>query len=440
MDLREDAKRIFLHTLKAVSIEVRMKALLQVKDDKLWLNAEAVCLSDYDEILLIGFGKASLEMGKAIEALLEGRVKRGVLVTNQRGRYEGTSEVIVAGHPTPTQNSLLAAERILDLIKHSTERTLIIFLISGGGSSLVELPVQGLTLEDLRQTNRALVNSGASISEINLVRKCLSQLKGGKLARIANGIKSIAIYLSDVNTDDLAALASGPLISEWGTTDDALKIIERYNLSEKLSPAVLEVIKENPPVTIRESPAQANGEVASMLLLDNRDAVATAALIAQQRSYQTEIIPGLIEGDYREIADILISHLVTLQGRFPTAPVCIISGGEAACPVTGGGIGGRNQEFVLYSAIKLSENSSDLEMAVLSCGTDGIDGISPATGAVADTHTVITARSLGVEAETYLRQNDSYSFWKQIGGLLLSGPSGNNVRDLRVLLAKPKSI
>lgn len=441
LDLKRAATDIFRKTLEALDIESRLRAALQVKDEKLILNEETINLSNYREIVLIGMGKASLEMGRVVEAILDRRVRRGILVGNQKSRYSLTSEVLLAGHPTPNDRSLTAAKKILELLGSLERETLVIFLISGGGSSLVELPIEGISLDNLRQLNRALVNSGATIAEINRVRKALSQIKGGKLAGFLRGNRALAIYLSDVNPGDLGAIASGPL---WEADEPSAKVqavIERYHLRDQL-PSDVTTILETPSSSAGQSSAakSESAKITHLLLQDNDDAVRIAAAMARQAGFQVAISPGAVEGDYREIADSLLAQLQTWHRRFPAATVCIVSGGEASCQVKGQGIGGRNLEFVLYSATKLAEQFADCEAAVLSCGTDGIDGISTASGAVADCHTVNLARGTGMDADAYIERNDSYSFLQQTGGLLLTGPSGNNVRDLRVLLARTTSI
>ena len=438
IDLKDEATSIFLSTLSAIDLESELRKKLQVKNDILYINETTLNLSKYSEILLIGFGKASLEMGKVLEDLLDEKLTQGVLVTNQIGFMELKSEVIHAGHPSPNVNSIVAGRKILDLIEKSTSDALIIFLISGGGSALVEVPKGEITLKELQEFNRILINCGASISEVNTLRKAISRLKGGKLRELLRNKTSIAIYLSDVNKGDIGSIASGPLWRSERDEEAIDKILRRYNLLGILPQSINQVLTAEPIHTSKKDSCPGS-TVHHILLLESYQAMTTASALAQAKGYQVEIIEDQVEGDYREMADSLIERIIQMLNAYPSKYVCLISGGEASCRVQGQGIGGRNQEFVLYSAIKLEELAHEAEVAILSCGTDGIDGISPATGAVVDSRTIPIAKENGLEIGTFLKRNDSHSFLKNVGGVLLTGPSGNNIRDLRILLAKSKS-
>jgi glycerate-2-kinase len=439
-DLKKDATSILLNSLKRIDIESLIKENVQVCDEKLLFGNEEICLTDFEEVLLIGFGKASLEMGWVLESMLEDKITRGILVTNRHNKRDFTSEVIVAGHPTPNENSLTAAEKILAALEASTENTLIIFLISGGGSSLVELPLKGITLEEIQQVNKILVGSGATIQEINILRKRLSQIKGGKLALYAKKMRSLAIYLSDVNEGDLSSLASGPLFRDEASSVQFNSIVKKYGLLEKVPPSIASIIKNEMRVKTDDLHIKATSNIAHLLLLENADLLKIAAKIAEDRGLKVEISRDLVEGKYQSIADELLKRLIILQEKYPHEAVCLISGGEVECPVHSNGVGGRNQEFVLYSATRFSLISNNIEVVVLSCGTDGVDGVSCAAGAVISSGDFYKSNWLGLDASTFIDQNDSHSFLKQSGGLLVVGPTGNNVRDIRILLARPKTI
>src|SRR5688572_21469977 len=228
IDLKEEATSIFLNTLSSLNIKGELRKIIQVMDDTLFVNQTAINLTKYREIMLIGFGKASLEMGQILEDLLEDKLTQGLLVTNQPRSIELKSEIILAGHPTPNRNSILAGRKILDLLERAASDTLIIFLISGGGSALVEVPKGEISLEDLQEFNRILVNCGASIAEVNILRKAISRLKGGKMRALLRNEKSIAIYLSDVNPGDLGSLASGPLWLSDEYKGEVDRIVEHY--------------------------------------------------------------------------------------------------------------------------------------------------------------------------------------------------------------------
>jgi glycerate 2-kinase len=439
-DLKKEAISILLNSLKKNDIETLIKEKVQVCDEKFLLGGEEIFLPDFQEVLLIGFGKASLEMGLPLESLLQDKITRGILVTNRHNNRGFQSEVIVAGHPTPNESSLTAAEKILSAIKASTEKTLIIFLISGGGSSLVELPLHGITLKEIQQVNKILVGGGATIQEINILRKRLSQIKGGKLACFAKKMRSVAIYVSDVNEGDLSSLASGPLYTDQGSSGQFKSIVKKYGLLEKVPSSIASILKQEMVAKPDNLKKKGKPNISHLLLLENADLLKIAAKTATKRGWKVEISRDLVEGKYQNVADELLKRLVILQEKYPNKPVCLISGGEVECPVQANGIGGRNQEFVLYSATRFSLIGNHLEVAVLSCGTDGVDGGSSATGAVVSNVDFYKSNRLGIDASSFIDQNDSHSFLKQSGGLLVVGPTGNNVRDVRILLARPKTI
>jgi hydroxypyruvate reductase len=436
IDLKETAKRIFLGTLKAIDPEAVINRELRIDGEILSFGKEQIPLDRFKEVVLIGMGKASLKMGRAVESILGKRVKRGILVTDRRSDARVKSEVIVGGHPLPDARSITAGRKIAELVETCDDSSLLVFLISGGGSALVELPVsEELSLEDLRAANQTLVGCGATIHEINLVRKSLSRIKGGGLGWLARRSSSVGLYISDVNSGDLRSIASNPLLPETLDVDRCLEVINRFNLNDKLPNSVLSILRH--PVE-RIASGWGNTEVspATMLLLDNEAAVRTAAEHAIGFGFHVEVDQNLIEGEYRGVADLLVQSLLRLKSRFPNRPVCVISGGEVSCPVHHDGIGGRNQEFVLYCAARLADLGIREGVAVLSCGSDGIDGNSKAAGAVADPEMVIKAVQHNIDASIFISGNDSHSFFKKAGGLVVTGPSGGNVRDLRILLAQ----
>lgn len=437
MDLKEAAKRVFLGTLRAIEPDSVIKQKLRVDGNTLSLVGKQIPLDDFTEVVLIGMGKASLKMGAAVENLLGDRVKRGMLVTDRRSSTKVRCEIFVAGHPLPDANSLIAGERIVELVRSCGDKALIIFLISGGGSSLVELPLsRSISLEDLRVTNQVLVGCGATIHEINIVRRSLSRIKGGRLGRLARNSKCVGLYLSDVNPGDLRSIASNPLLPEEARDEESLDVVSRFNLTDKLPDSVVSVIQQESFSRFSEDWSTAGSWPITMLLLDNSNAIQAAAELARQLGFRVEVDADLIEGEYRAVADQSVEHLLNLKSSFPHDRVCVISGGEVSCAVRGDGIGGRNQEFVLYSAARLARSGIRGGAAVLSCGTDGIDGNSKAAGAVADAAVVIKAARHDADASIFISSNDSHSFFKKAGGLVVTGPSGNNVRDLRILMAQ----
>jgi glycerate 2-kinase len=434
-DLKELATRIFLESLKAVEPASRISEKLRMDGEVLRVGGGQILLDRYREIVLIGMGKASMKMGAAVEALLGDRIKRGILVTNHRFKIDVRSEVVVAGHPLPDAESLRAGQQIVSLVRSCSADSLIVFLVSGGGSALVELPLSPeVSLEDLRTTNQALISCGASIQEINRVRKCLSKIKGGRLGYLARESGRVGLYVSDVNPGDIRSIASNPLLLEAPAGPAFFDVIDKYNLTERLPASVVRTIAEEDLFRFGEKGAT-NENLLTVLLMDNVDALHAAADVARGLGFHAEVDCDLMEGDYISIADESIKRLLNLRSRVG-GPVCAISGGEVSCPVRGRGVGGRNQEFVLYSAVRLAHLGTGTGAAVLSCGTDGIDGNSPAAGAVADGDLIERAAQLGEDPSSYIRANDSYMFFKKMGGLVVTGPTGNNVRDVRVWMAQ----
>jgi len=432
-DLKEIARSLFLRTLVAIDPDTAINRKLRVQDDTLIVGADHTSLDNYSEVVIVGLGKASQAMAVAVERLLGDRIKRGILVANYRSKDTLRSEVIVAGHPLPDCNSLKAAEKITKMLQSCDDKSLIIFLISGGGSSLVELPVSpSISVEDLRAVNQALISSGASIREINIVRKALSRIKGGQLGALARGSKCVAIYISDVNPGDILSIASNPLLPEASQADEFYAVVDKFHLLDKFPKSVTDAIDEG-RVASRDSKFGCENVVA-LVVLDNSDAVRAAADFARQDGFRVEVDAETTEGHYKLIADRSINRVVELKKSFSDERICLISGGEVSCPVRGEGVGGRNQEFVLYCATRLAD-SGIKRTAVLSCGTDGIDGNSTAAGAVADAESVIGALQRGELPSSYINNNDSHSFFEKMGGLVVTGPTGNNVRDIRILVA-----
>jgi len=432
-DLKDTARSLFLKTLAAIDPEAAINRKLRVEVSSLFVGTDQISLNDYSDVMIVGLGKASQKMAAAVELLLGDRITRGIIVTNYRSKDALRSEVIVAGHPLPDRNSLKAAEKIIEMVKSCDDRSLILFLISGGGSSLVELPVSpSISIEDLQATNQALITSGASIREINIIRKALSRIKGGRLGELARRSKCVALYISDVNPGDILSIASNPLWPEDSRADQHFAIVDKFHLRDKFPKSVTDAIDEG-RVASRDSTFGCENVVA-LVVLDNSDAVRAAADLARQEGFRVEVDAEATEGHYKLIADRSIDRVVELKKSFPGEQVCLISGGEVSCPVRGDGVGGRNQEFVLYCATRLAD-SGIKRTAVLSCGTDGIDGNSTAAGAVADAESVIGALQRGELPSSYINNNDSHSFFEKMGGLVVTGPTGNNIRDLRILVA-----
>lgn len=433
--LIEDARRIYLKAMREVEIRRVFQERVKVIDDLLIVNSETINLSSFREVCLVGLGKASLKMGREMEALLGDRLKAGILVCDRRHKVNVRSRVIIAGHPVPDEASFQAGRAILDLLQGAGPDSLIIFPISGGGSALVEYQASPhLSLEDFRELNRILVLCGASIREINIIRKRFSKIKGGGLAIAAGVARSVALYISDVNVGDISSIASSPLLVDDSTEEDFYEIIDRHSLRELIPESMSELAKAG---HLEARSGSEGFRITHHLLLDNNSIVEAALTAAREDGFVADAAGGFEEGDYRAAAGELLARLLELQSRHPARRVCLISGGELSCPVKGSGFGGRNQEFVLYCAARIASFNTDSNLVVLSCGTDGIDGNSCAAGAIASSATLLEAERDGLDYSVYLKANDSHSLFKKIGGLIATGPTGNNVRDIRIMLSEP---
>ena len=341
---------------------------------------------------------------------------------------------IGAAHPVPDEGSFAAARAILDLLAGADERTLIFFLLSGGSSALVELPLDpNITLQDLQQLHRLLVNCGAPIDEMNAVRKHLSAVKGGRLAAAAPAAVKLSLGVTDVPQGRESALASGPTLPDPTTVADACRVIERYGLLPKLPAAIR--AKFERPETIPETPKAGDPAFARahfVMLLGMNDLFHHAHRAAEARDCVTICDNSTDDWPVEKAAEFLLAELARLRSSRPDRRVAVIADGEVSSPVTGDGIGGRNSAFVLACVERIAGQN----VAVLSAGTDGKDGSSPAAGAVADGQTLERARSAALDPHDYFRRCDSYNFFKALGDAIETGPTSNNLRDLRILLAE----
>lgn len=438
IDLKTTATEIFKRTLEAIDVENVVLSRLQRNGELISVGDETIDLKSFGKVLVIAIGKASVPMVRAVEKLIGDRITDGVVVTNAViGNLPQTLPVLIGGHPVPNAASLEAAARALSLLKqHDADDTLVLFMITGGGSAMFELPIDpNVTLNDLQTVNRVLVGCGAVINEMNIVRRTLSAVKGGKLAAAAPHSRQISLYISDVNSDDLTTVASGPTLPDKSTIEDFQQIVERYDLLKQFPVKVADYISSLRQAPNKNLSPESQDKASHHLLMDNRQAMLEAKQIAERDFGLTvEVSEDLVEDHVESMMLTHIERITALRANHPGKTVCLISGGEAICPVRGDGQGGRNQEFVLRAAIHLDQLKLE-NVAVLSAGTDGIDGHSPAAGAIADEHTIQMAESRGASAESHLINSDSFNFFRAIGDTIITGPTGNNVRDLRILLA-----
>ena len=386
-------------------------------------------LDSFANIYVIGAGKAGAPMARAIERLLGRRIHSGLINV----KYGHTAklrhiELNECGHPVPDENGVHGSERIAQIAAAAGPDDLVVCLISGGASALLPLPAAPVTLADKQETTRLLLACGADIHELNCIRKHISAVKGGKLARLAWPATVLTLILSDVIGDDLDTIGSGPTVPDRTTFADARAILERYGILGKVPPAVRSRIEHGRD----ETPSF--DHVRNIVVGSNRLAVDAAAAKARSLGYRTLVLSTFVEGETRDVARVYaaIAREMMATGRPVRPPACVISGGETTVTVRGLGLGGRNQEFALAAALDIAGLDNVL---ILSAGTDGTDGPTDAAGAIVDGTTIARARALGLDAPAYLAANDSYHFFEQLDDLIKTGPTGTNVMDIHLILA-----
>ena len=435
-ELKQIARRIFHETLAAIDIPAAMQRKLRRYRTRVVCGGATTDLGEFDKLRVVAIGKAAHAMVEGLALVLAPFVRfEGVVSAPTPARKPVAGmKYFVAGHPLPNAESLKAAEEILALLKKCDEKTLVFFLLSGGGSALVELPLDPRqTLEDVQQIYGALVTCGASIDEINTVRKHLSAVKGGRLAVAANDATKITMAVSDVPVGKESALASGPTLPDPTTVTDAKRIIVEYSLREMFPPALQRWLDgEKMPETPKAS-GEAFQKSQFSLLLGMDDLFHPAHHAAEANGFIACCDNSTDDWPVQKAAESLLWQLEDLRKMHPGRRVALIADGEVSSPVTGNGIGGRNSAFVLACVEKIAGK----KIAVLSAGTDGIDGNSPAAGAVADGETLEMARAIGLDPVEAFRRSDAFTFFSRFDDVIVTGPTGNNLRDLRILIAAP---
>jgi hydroxypyruvate reductase len=394
------------------------------------------------KVYVVAIGKAALSMATAVSERLQNQITEGVITAAFGRRHQVIFpsaafpdprrwKSFSGGHPLPNNQSILAGWQTFQLLKRANDdRALVIFLVSGGGSAMIEWPRDDrITLEDLREANRILITSGATISEINAVRRRFSAVKGGGLSAAAPDTDQITLIVSDTNEGDYATVASGPSLEPASDNPSAVDVLNRYDLLAKLPPSIVEAEKTEDRVT-----SSVQGIRAHQVLLNNNTALEAAARRAAELGYSVEIAKDIVEQPIAEGCEELIARIQQMKETREGQPVCLLSGGEFACTVRGKGVGGRNLETVLRCAMKISQ-SGMAHVVVLSAGTDGIDGNSPAAGAVADETSIARAKELGLDPQEFLDESDSFRFFQLLDSTIMTDITGTNVRDVRILLA-----
>ena len=432
---KEIARRIFRQTLASIDIPRVMERKLPRDGSRLILPDASIDLSEIAKIYVVAIGKAAHAMVAGLECILpRGTRVSGIVVAPVAPvRPVPGMEYFVGGHPVPNIESWRSAEAILRLLESCDERTLVVFLLSGGGSALCELPLYGgMQLEDVQAVNRALVTCGAPIEAMNTVRKHLSAVKGGRLAVAAGRARKITLAVTDVPAGKESALASGPTLPDPSAIADVERIIAQYDLRKRFPERLVRWLDAGsmPETPKSGDPAFANAHFELLLGLD--DLFHAAHHAAEACGYVTRCDNSTDDWPLAKAADALLLQLEEWQRMNAGKRVAIIADGEVSSPVTGEGVGGRNSAFVLDMAVKIA----DRRITVLSAGTDGIDGNSPAAGAVADGETVQRAKAAGLDPAKAFRESDAYPFFARLEDAIVTGPTGNNLRDLRILLAE----
>ena len=432
MTLRNAAIEIYRDALKAVSPMSLIRGSLKIEPDRLRVQGTAYPLRRGQGIHVFGSGKAAIESAKAVEKILGDRIAGGLVVSSYEGNGLEKIEMFQGSHPVPTQKSVQAADLLIHKLSALSDDDFYIYLLSGGSSSLVEKPAYPVTLNALQKTIQLLLRNAVPIEEMNVVRKHLSLVKGGKL-RSATRAKGVVLVVSDVIGDGLDTIGSGPFFHDPSSYQDAQDILFRYGLWQRLPASVKALIARGLAGVVPETPKEQNANIGHHIIGNNLHLLKKAKEKAEALGLAAHIMSSRLKGEAKEVAKVIVSMGEEILGtRQPFAPpVCLLFGGETTVTVQGTGKGGRNQEMCLAA---LREIRGRKNILFLSAGSDGIDGNSDAAGAVIDCESHGRACALELNMEDYLSRNDSYAFFRQTGDLIITGPTGTNVMDITLLL------
>jgi glycerate 2-kinase len=431
--LRQQALRIFQCAVKAAVPGEAVERHLKIRGEILLAGGHRYRLDAFRNFYIVGAGKAGARMAQAVERLLGRRITAG-LVSVRYGESARLRRVQLneCGHPVPDSNGELGAARIAEIAGHAGADDLVVCLVSGGASALLPLPAPPVTLAEKQETTRLLLHCGANIHEINCIRKHISLLKGGGLARLAYPATVLTLILSDVIGDDLDVIGSGPTVPDRTTFADAKAVFDKYAIWNKVPAGVRERFAGN----VSETPKPGDpifAKVQNLIVGSNRLAVDAAARQARSLGFRTIVLSTQLQGEAREVARVYaaIAQEIRATGHPVKPPACVISGGETTVTIHGTGAGGRNQEFALAAAMDIAGLKN---VVLLSAGTDGADGPTDAAGAIAEGTTIARAQLKGLDASGMLANNDSYHLFEPLGDLIKTGPTGTNVADIQVIL------
>ena len=435
MDSRQKAIEIFLAGVESVKPDNLIKRYISIDQNILQIEELMFDLSTIENIYIVGAGKASAAMAKTMESILGSRITAGHIITKYNHslplQFIGITE---AGHPVPDENGSKGTEMILSIVNKAGKNDLVICLISGGGSALLTDVPEGCTLDDLKAVNTGLLKTGANISEMNCIRKHLSKVKGGHLAKAAFPSRVVSLILSDVIGDPLDVIASGPTAPDPTTFADTISIIHKYNIENEMPVQINQFLKDGVAKKRQETLKESDELLlltSNLIIGTNKLALAIAKEKAETFGYNTKIITDKLEGDNKDVAKYIMDSIKSARKENVQEKKCLLFGGEPTIKVRGNGVGGRNQHLALIIANSLKDITG---ITFLSAGTDGTDGPTDAAGAVVDFFTSHAASNLNLNMEQYINNYDSYHFFKQVDGLVLTGPTQTNVMDLMAVL------
>lgn len=436
--LRLDARAIMDACLQAVDPERAVKRFVSLDGDDLVVDgALRLPLRELDRIFVVGVGKGTAPMARALEGILGDRIADGAIcVKYGHGLALKRIRVFEGAHPLPDASGQQATREIMDLVHQAGPRDLIVSCISGGGSALLPAPVGSVTLADKQALTDSLLACGASIHEINALRKHLSASKGGNLMKLAYPARVVNLMLSDVVGDDMDTIASGPFVPDASTYQDALDILAHYGLLSTVPATILQHLRSGADGLAPETPKKGDAifeKALNVIVGSNIQALCAGREEADRLGYTSVVLSSTMEGDTAEVAGIhaAIAREIRATGNPVAAPACVLSGGETTVVIKGTGMGGRNQEFAL-SLVQAAAGIPDSLFA--SIGTDGTDGPTDAAGAIVDSETLARAQAMGLDAGRFAQNSDSYHFFAQLGDLIITGPTRTNVMDVRICL------
>jgi glycerate 2-kinase len=438
----EHISRILHAAMQAVDPIQAVISTMTISENWLIVGDRDYDLRQYERVILIGFGKASAAMTEGVCDLIGEYITSGAIIAkhiepDQRARIPQQIAILQGDHPFPGENSLTSSQRLLSELEFTTERDLVICLISGGGSALFTQPQDGIGLEDVQALTRLLLASGAEIGEINVLRKHLDRVKGGGLARLAAPAQLVTLIISDVIGSPLDVIASGTTVPDLSTFQDAMQVLEIYGLTDESPPVITRILQAglagDLPETLKPGDS-VFARVHNTIIADNFMAAQAAADQANSLGWNTMLLTTYLHGEASQAGMMLggVLRQIAASGDPVRRPACIIAGGETTVTVRGNGMGGRNQELGLGAVAELSGLKN---VALVALATDGDDGPTNAAGAVVTGESLRRGRMLGLNPLTFLKQNDSYHYFKALDDLLITGPSGTNVNDLAFLFA-----